>query len=217
MVILNETFWQISQNKTCKIWNPQKINWFEFLSFCIAIGAFLISLDANQQTRLHNRLSVQPNIEFIKDEKDSLIQGIYITNNGLGPANIKSIDCILGAEIWAFTCGSNGTLFTPPGTIDSIIHLSQLPNGSHVIAANDKHYLFCAYKADLNTPERKNKYDSLINQVFFSSGYTSFYNERDCKKAEIGPSPSDYTSRIAKEFSIDMKELKDTQGIDDTF
>jgi hypothetical protein len=58
-------------------------------SVVIAISAVVVTVDANRQTRTHNRLSVRPLVSAAKLGNEHGV-GIVLTNRGTGPAVIKT-------------------------------------------------------------------------------------------------------------------------------
>lgn len=65
-----------------------KSGWWQVVPIVISLAALWVAIDQGQQTRLHHRLSVKPEIQisFYTNE-----QGAYweLINAGLGPARVK--------------------------------------------------------------------------------------------------------------------------------
>lgn len=58
----------------------------------VAICAVAISVWQGYETRKHNRLSTKPIILYEWEVKEGQKSGIYIQNNGLGPAVLTDIE-----------------------------------------------------------------------------------------------------------------------------
>ncbi|WP_088744110.1 hypothetical protein [Cobetia sp. QF-1] len=69
------------------------------LSIFIAVCAFGLSLWQGYQQRVQNHISVEPRINaYFKHDSKIDKHGIYIFNNGLGPAFIKSFEVTLAGK-----------------------------------------------------------------------------------------------------------------------
>jgi hypothetical protein len=60
-----------------------------YSAFLISVAAIIISIWSAIETRHHNKLSVKPNVVFVTHSSSADPQiGIFLQNNGLGPAQI---------------------------------------------------------------------------------------------------------------------------------
>ena len=67
-----------------------------FMTTLIAVTAVVISVGEGIETRRHNRLSVKPVLSVFKNGSTSDQDiGLYLENNGTGPARIISIDIVV--------------------------------------------------------------------------------------------------------------------------
>lgn len=63
----------------------------------IALAALFVSIHQGIQSRKHNRLSVRPAFNLVKDiSKDTAHPGVFLTNKGLGPGVVKEVQIKVG-------------------------------------------------------------------------------------------------------------------------
>ena len=63
----------------------------EVATIFIAVLALTVSIWDRIETRKHNRLSVVPHLDIVRRYSGLGEKGLYIENNGLGPAIIRSV------------------------------------------------------------------------------------------------------------------------------
>ena len=73
--------------------------WEARAAIVIAICAMLTSVWQGYEIRKHNRLSTKPIIIYEWEAKEGQKSGIYIQNNGLGPAILTDIEFSYAGKI----------------------------------------------------------------------------------------------------------------------
>lgn len=71
--------------------------WIAFGSLVVSVSAIYIAIDQAQQTRIHNRLSVEPNLQvsFSYNKEGS---GWDVLNNGFGPARVTWFEVLVDSK-----------------------------------------------------------------------------------------------------------------------
>lgn len=167
-------------NKTWKyVKNTISSRLFEVFSVFIAsiaaaISAFLAhnassaAIEQNNITQIHNKLSVQPRLSIIMEATNA--PGIYIENNGLGPAVLKSIS--LGSNKNQIKSESEIRDILNDQNIDSMCFSFSVPSSNVPIKIGEKLPIIKISSAfdDFKT-KTKDRYElasSMFNQSVFS-------------------------------------------------
>lgn len=76
------------------------LSWVDVAAVLIALAAWFVAVYEARQTRRHNRLSVRPWLTFTRSvapmDAAHPIPGIYLLNNGIGPATITRLTLTVG-------------------------------------------------------------------------------------------------------------------------
>jgi hypothetical protein len=74
--------------------------WISVASIAVAVAALGLAVFEGMQTRLHNRLTVAPRLRFdFVIHQHEKVARITVTNVGLGPAIIESVDMLVDGDL----------------------------------------------------------------------------------------------------------------------
>jgi len=154
--------------------------WGHVATIIIAVLALTISVWTLKENRDFNRLSFKPFLvltSYITNLERS--DGIYVTNNGTGPAIIKKFELFVrdkkvrteNLNVFAEDLAKYGNI----GDIQIII--SNISNGS-VLRKDASQYIFVLANKSTNlTMEHMERFSNLIRDTRVTIEYDSFYGE----------------------------------------
>ncbi|MCE5319170.1 MAG: hypothetical protein LLG04_17635 [Parachlamydia sp.] len=144
----------------------------------IAITALGVSIWQGIETRKHNRLSVRPHLVFLTDfsPQDSEL-GIYIKNNGVGPAYIKDVEISVNGKVIPNSSCNWKSILNSLNIPDLAPWMEWLCFNEGASIKNDEVIGLLTVKRENITKEKFESLKKAISQIDIQIRYVSSYED----------------------------------------
>ena len=153
----------------------------EIATIFIAVLALFISVWSTYETRKHNRLSLKPHLsitsEFTSRESQN---GVYLYNNGHGPALIKTFSVYIGEnELNTSSPASFYNAIRKQLNFQKLAISVAVPKNGDVLKAGESHKILGPVELSSNLPEEQLlQLKEGLPRLRFVIKYESFYEEK---------------------------------------